>query len=60
MAAAKATSLSKEQQVVVDYLTHNYVNGSPKNLLLFHETGTGKTRCAVACVTQLMEKAWVA
>ena len=56
MAAAKATSLSKEQQVVVDYLTHNYVNGSPKNLLLFHETGTGKTRCAVACVTQLMEK----
>lgn len=57
MAAAAGTPpLSKEQRFVVDYLTSNYVNGRPKNLLLFHETGTGKTRCAVACAEALITK----
>jgi superfamily II DNA or RNA helicase len=42
---------SPQQKFVIDY-----VRETGNNLLLFHETGTGKTKCAVACAKALLRK----
>ena len=49
MAAAAPIVLTDQQQFVVDH-----VSRTRKNVLLFHETGTGKTPCAVACARALI------
>jgi superfamily II DNA or RNA helicase len=48
------TKLSNEQEFIVKYVTTTL-----KNLLMFHETGTGKTRCAIACAKALIRGGFV-